>query len=313
MELVSISLLNGIIYGLLLFVVSAGLTLVFGMMGILNMAHASFYMMGAYVGYSISSSGHFWLGLFTAPLFVGAFGALVEKFLLRRIHEHGHGQELVFTFGLFFVIQEFVKIIYGNFPVHYEIPKTLAFRAFALFGEDVPFYRVFMGLVAVAMFLAIWLLLTKTRLGLILRAAEQGSLMTSALGHDVGRVFNGVFAAGAALAGLAGAIGGAYYTTNPDMALSVGTIVFVVVVVGGLGSIVGSLWASLFIGVMTSFAVSVDWSLSDLAGLIGLGDQARSMGGLLTVSISSIADTIPFVLMILVLLVRPMGLMGNRQ
>jgi branched-chain amino acid transport system permease protein len=136
--------------------------------------------------------------------------------------------------------------------------------------------------------------------------------MAEALGHNIPVIFTSVFGAGAALAGLAGAVAGAFYPTNPNMALELGVIVFVVVVVGGLGSLQGSLLASLLIGLFSSFAVGIDWSAADLLALVGLGDWARSMGGLMTMQVSSISATIPFALMLLVLLVRPAGLMGER-
>jgi branched-chain amino acid transport system permease protein len=313
MDLFAISLLNGLVYGLILFMLSSGLTLVFGMMGILNLAHASFFMIGAYVGYVFTSLGYFWLGVVAAPIVVGVMGIVIERTMLRPIHKHGHGQELIFTFGLAFVIEEFVKLFFGDFSVEYSIPKQMSFSAFHLFGNDFPFYRLFMGGVAVAMFILIGVLLTYTRIGLIVRAAERLPVMTAALGHDVWRVFSGVFGLGAALAGLAGAIAGAYYPTSPAMAINFGIIVFVVVVVGGLGSIQGSFWASLLIGVLTSCIIVMDWSLADAARLIGLGDMAKQVGGVFLIPVSALAGVVPFLLMLLVLLFRPAGLMGERK
>jgi len=312
MEFFLISTLNGVIYGLLLFMVSAGLTLIFGMMGVLNFAHASFYMLGAYVAYAVSSSAGFWTGLIVAPIFVGIVGTLVERFLLRRVHVFGHAHELLLTFGLALIAEETVKLVFGDFPVNYQMPDALKFAAFTVFGTDYPFYRVFMGIVAVIMFVVLWLLLSRTRVGIVVRAAERLPQMAEALGHNIPVVFTSVFGAGAALAGLAGAVAGAFYPTNPNMALELGVIVFVVVVVGGLGSLQGSLLASLLIGLFSSFAVGIDWSAADFLALVGLGEEARSLGGLLTMQISSISATIPFALMLLVLLVRPAGLMGER-
>jgi branched-chain amino acid transport system permease protein len=312
MEFVTFSLLNGVIYGLLLFMVSAGLTLIFGMMGVLNFAHASFYMLGAYVGYTLTSAGFFWLGLIAAPVLVGLMGVLVERYLLRRVHKHGHAHELLLTFGLAFIIEEVVKLIYGDFPVNYQMPNDLRFAAFQVFGTDYPFYRLFIGLVAIAMFVAVWLLLTRTRVGLVVRAAERMPRMAEALGHNVPLVFMGVFGVGAALAGLAGGVAGAFFPTSPNMALELGVIVFVVVVVGGLGSLEGSLLASLFIGLFSSFAVGLDWSLAGALSWVGLGDWARAIGGVMTITLSSVAGTVPFMLMLIVLLVRPAGLLGDR-
>lgn len=311
MEFFLVSLLNGVVYGLLLFMVSAGLTLIFGMMGILNMAHASFYMMGAYAGYVVSQAS-FGLGLLIAPLLTGMIGLLMERYLLRPIHKYGHGHQLMFTFGFAFVVEEAIKLLFGDFPVNYAAPGYLTFTAFDVFGTHFPFYRVFIAFVACTIFLLIYLLLTQTRLGIVVRAAESLPVMTAALGHDVPLVFGGVFAAGAGIAGLAGAIGGAYYPTSPNMALEFGVIVFVVVVVGGLGSIIGSLWASLLIGVLTSFVIGADLSVRSLTNKLGLTAIGSSFGGAVDVNISMFAGAVPFVLMLVVLLVRPMGLMGRR-
>lgn len=312
MEFATVSLLNGVVYGLLLFMVSAGLTLIFGMMGILNMAHVSFYMIGAYTGFVVSAHHSFFLGLLVAPLLAGFIGLLMERYLLRTIHEYGHGHQLIFTFGFAFVVEETIKLIFGDFPVNYSAPPQLTFTAFNIFGTNFPFYRLFIALVACAIFAVIYLVLAKTRVGIVVRAAERLPSMTAALGHDVSLVFSGVFTAGAAVAGLAGAIGGAYYPTSPSMATDFGVIVFVVVVVGGLGSVAGSLWASLLIGILTSFAIGTDASISSIAGNLGIGQVAAKLGAIAELNISMFAGAVPFILMLVVLLVRPMGLMGRQ-
>ena len=313
MEFLIISTLNGAIFGMLLFMVSAGLTLIFGMMGVLNFAHASFYMLGAYVAFTVSSLVDFWVGLLVAPIVVGLVGILVERYLLRRVHAHGHAHELLLTFGLALVFEEVIKLFYGDFPVNYQMPEYLRFAAFTVFGTDYPFYRLFIGGVAVIMFVVLYILLSRTRTGIVVRAAERLPAMAEALGHNIPVVFMGVFGTGAALAGLGGAVAGAFFPTSPNMALELGVIVFVVVVVGGLGSLEGSLIASLLIGMFSSFAVGLDWSLASLFGLVGLGGWADSLGGLMTMTISSISGSIPFLLMLVVLLVRPAGLMGDRN
>ena len=312
METVVVSLLNGLIYGLLLFMVSAGLTLIFGMMGVLNFAHASFYMLGAYFAYALGGVLGFWGALAAAPLLVGFVGVVVERFFLRRVHHHGHAHELLLTFGLAFIIAELVKLFFGNYPVDYRVPKALEFAAFHVGAADYPAYRVLMAAVALAMFAAIDLLLTRTRVGIIVRSAIYKPRMAEALGHNVPLVFMGVFGVGAALAGLAGAVAGAFYTTSPNMALELGVMVFVVVVVGGLGSLAGAMVASLLIGVITSLAVAVDATLADALALVGARSWAEGVGGLFTLKVSSLAATIPFALMLLVLLVRPTGLMGEK-
>ena len=312
MEYFVVSLLNGVVHGLLLFMVSAGLTLIFGMMGVLNFAHAWFYMLGAYVGFTVTRLGGFWFGLLLAPIVAGFVGALIERYMLRRVHHHGHAHELLLTFGLAFIIEEVIKLFYGDALVGYQMPDYMRFAAFTIFETNYPFYRLFMGAVAIVMFVILYLLLTRTRIGIIVRAATYRPYTVEALGHNLPVVFQGVFAVGTALAGLAGAVAGAFFPTGPNMAVDFGTLVFVVVAVGGLGSVVGALIASLMIGVFISFAVGLDVSLASLLGLFGLGTWANGFGGLITLKLSTIANGVPFLLMLLVLLLRPAGLMGDR-
>ncbi len=312
MDFVLVSLLNGISYGLLLFMVSAGLTLIFGMMGVLNFAHGSFYMLGAYFGYSLSRVGGFWIALLIAPLLVALIGAFLERYMLRRAHRYGHAHELLLTFGMLFVFEELVKLTYGFYPVDYHMPQALTFTAFSAFGIDYPFYRIFIAAVAIVMFAAVLLVLRFTRAGLIIRAAVRRPQMVEALGHDVPLVFLAVFALGAGMAGLAGTVAGAFYPTSPTMAQELGMIIFVVVVVGGLGSLEGAFVASLLIGVFSSFAVGIDWTIADLGSPFGLYGFFTSLGGLFTVRLSTIAGAVPFLLMLLILLIRPAGLMGEK-
>lgn len=314
MDAIVFALLNGTIYGLLLFMVSAGLTLIFGMMGVLNFAHASFYMLGAYFAYTLQPWLGFGFAVVAAALLAGAVGMGVERFFLRRVHRHGHAHELLLTFGLSFIIAELIKLFFGNHPVDYRVPALLDGPAFAIGAQQYPLYRLLMGGVALVMFAALYLLLTRTRVGIVVRSAIYKPQMAEALGHNVQWVFMGVFGVGALLAGLAGAVAGAFYTTSPNMALEIGVMVFVVVVVGGLGSLAGAMAASLLLGIVTSFAVGVDASLADALGLLGAGAGAwaQAVGGLLTLKLSSLAATLPFALMLLILLVRPQGLMGEK-
>ena len=309
MDAFLVTVLNGLVYGLLVFMVSAGLTLVFGMMGVLNFAHASFYMLGAYAAFLASRYVGFWMGLLVAALFVAVVGLGTERLLLRRVRAFGHTQELLLTFGLFFVIGEVVKLFFGPTPVAYTIPDQLRFTAFSIGQAEFPFFRVLMGATALLMFVGIYAVLGLTRIGLIVRAAVEKPAMVSALGHNVPLVFSGLFAVGAGLAGLAGAVAGIYYPTSPAMAQELGTIIFVVVVIGGLGSLNGALAASLLIGVMTSFAVGVESTFGDLFHAVGLS----GISGLDDVELSSVAGVLPYALMLLVLLCRPAGFAGNRD
>ena len=309
METIIFALLNGLIYGLLLFMLSSGLTLIFSMMGVLNLAHASFYMLGAYFAYGLGNVTGFWVALFLAPIVVGAAGAAVEKWGLRTVHRHGHVAELLFTFGLAYIIEEIVKIFWGKIAVPYEIPDSLSFPAFELFGTRYPAYRLFMLFISISMLISLWYLLKRTRIGLIIQAALTHPNMVSSLGHDVPRIFMLVFAAGCALAGLAGVIGGNYLVTEPSMALSMGPIVFVVVVVGGMGSLEGAFLASLLIGFLQTFAVSINARFADIFWFLGLSETS----GLGQVTIPSIAPILPFLLLVLMLMIRPRGLLGERE
>ncbi|RKP56774.1 branched-chain amino acid ABC transporter permease [Pararobbsia silviterrae] len=313
MEFLTVSALNGLIYGLLLFAVSAGLTLIFGMMGVINFAHASFYMLGAYFAYSLSHVVGFWGAIVLAPIAVGAIGVLVERFMLRRVHAYGHAHELLLTFGLAFIFGELMKMFYGDYAVNYTEPAQLHFAAFTVFGADYPFYRLFVGLVSLLLFVLLFVVLRRTRIGIVVRAAVRLPEMVGALGHNVPLVFMGVFGLGAWMAGLAGAVGGALFTTNPNMALDLGVTVFVVVVVGGLGSLEGALIASLLIGLLTSFAAGIDCSIADIAGWVGLHDQVAALGSLTTLNLSTFAAAMPVIVMLAVLLLRPAGLLGTRN
>ncbi len=343
MEFFIISMLNGLSYGLLLFMLSSGLTLIFSMMGVLNFAHASFYMLGAYVGYSLSRVLGFWPALVLAPIVVGAMGALFERLCLRKVHKFGHVAELLITFGLSYVILELVQLVWGRIALEFRPPEALQGPAFTLINHSVnglkllwgaapaemcsaadaavrvvcspfPATRGFMMLVALVMLASVWLLLTRTRVGLVIQASLTHPEAVEALGHNVPRVFMMVFGFGAALAGLAGVIGGSTYLTEPAMAATVGSIIFVVVVVGGLGSLSGAFLASVLIGVIQTFAVAFDYSV--LSGLEAVGlhfsDAVRG-NTLMHLTISQVAPILPYLFLVLILIFRPKGLLGNRE
>lgn len=313
LEFFTISLLNGVSYGLLLFMLSSGLTLIFSMMGVLNFAHTSFYMLGAYFGYTLSGIIGFWGALFVAPLLVGALGAMFERYSLRRVHKYGHVPELLVTFGLSYLILEMVQLVWGRGTVPYGLPPALQGPLFTLYGTQFPRSRSFVMLLALLMLVAVWLLLTRTRIGLVIQAALKNPEMVEALGHNVPRVFMMVFGGGCALAGLAGVIGGNTYVTEPAMAMSVGSIIFVVVVVGGMGSLAGAFVASLLIGVVQTFAVAIDWSLASLLTSLGSPVGEQTFGWpLLKLTISQVAPILPYLFLVLILIFRPKGLLGTR-
>jgi branched-chain amino acid transport system permease protein len=343
MEFFTISMLNGLSYGLLLFMLSSGLTLIFSMMGVLNFAHASFYMVGAYVAYSIARVAGFWPGLFIAPLVVGVLGALFERYCLRRVHKFGHVPELLITFGLSYVMLELVQLIWGRVAVEALPPPSLRGPAFTIVNSSVdglrlvfgaapaemcqtanamerlvcspfPATRGFMMLVALVMLLLLWLMLTKTRIGLVIQSALTHPEMVEALGHNVPRVFMLVFGAGAALAGLAGVIGGSTFVTEPAMAATVGSVIFVVVVVGGMGSLSGAFLASVLIGVIQTFSVAIDYSL--LSALHDLGiypSPGVANNTFVKVTLAQIAPILPYLFLVLILIFRPKGLLGTRE
>ena len=314
MDVLVFSVFNGVLYGMLLFMLSSGLTLIFSMMGVLNFAHASFYMLGAYFGYQISVWVGYWPGLVLAPLLVGLIGALVERYGLRTVHKHGHVAELLFTFGIAYIIEELVQMVWGKVPVDYRVPEALDFTAFTLWSTTYPAFRMFMLLVSVAVFVALLLLLTRTRIGLIIRAALTHPNMAGMLGHNVPLVFMTVFGVGSALAALAGVIAGPALVTQPSMAALLGPILFVVVVVGGLGSLAGAFVASLLIGLVQTFAVAVNVSLADLLARFGITVTRDSFGGdLWMATVAQVAPIIPYLLLVLMLIFRPKGLLGERE
>jgi branched-chain amino acid transport system permease protein len=340
METFLVFFLNGISYGLLLFMLSSGLTLIFSMMGVLNFAHASFYMMGAYFAYALTGVVGFFPALILAPLLVGLVGAGFERYCLRKVHIYGHVPELLITFGLSYVVLEVVRLVWGPANVDYRVPEALSGPLFTLANvqgqglqwlagaadpaicgpatgnscTQFPLYRGFMALVALFMLASLWLLLTRTRIGLIIQAALTHPEMTQALGHNVPQVMMGVFGGGCALAGLAGVIGGNAFVTEPNMAASVGAIIFVVVVVGGMGSLAGAFLASIIIGLIQTFAVVFDVSVVTLMQKFGHQvDFEHWAYPILKITVSQMAPILPYLLLVLILILRPKGLLGTRE
>ena len=286
LAILPIQVLHGLVYGMLLFLVASGLTLIFGMMGVLNFAHGVLYMLGAYFSFSILRwTGQFWLSLILAPFMVALIGILIERFLLRKVHTFGHAHELLLTFGIAYIVEEVVKIIWGSESLLVELPPILS-GSISLFGAEYPTYRLFILGISILVFLLLFLILFRTRAGIIVRAAVANKNMVDALGFDVLKIFLLLFGMGAWLAGLAGVIGGPYLITNPGMAATIIIDLFVVVVVGGLGSIQGALVASLIIG------------------------QLQSLGILF---LPQFAIVFQFILMAVVLVFRPHGLMGESK
>ncbi|APE42530.1 branched-chain amino acid ABC transporter permease [Sulfitobacter alexandrii] len=317
MDLILVNIIDGLVTGLLLFMLSAGLTLIFSMMGVLNFAHASFYMLGAYFAYQISQGLGFWMGLLIAPLIVGVLGAGVERYGLRRVHQYGHVPELIFTFGLALLIEELVQFVWGKNQMPYFVPEALNFSAFAIAGNSIPAYKIFMIFISLAIFIGLLFILTRTRVGMIIQAALSYPRTVEALGHNVPLIFMGVFGVGTALAGVAGVIAGPVLGTFPGMAFVLGSIVFVTIVIGGLGSLWGALVASLLIGWITTFAKAYNIAMADILNGIGFATPENLDDNLFrdlwTVTSPQIADILPYILMVLILIFRPSGLFGKRH
>jgi branched-chain amino acid transport system permease protein len=285
-EIYVVQAIHGLVYGMLLFLVASGLTVVFGMMGVLNLAHASFYMLGAYLGYSIHNyTGSFWLSLLIAPAIVGVLGVLIERFLIRKAYKGGHLAQLLLTFGLFFIFGELTRVLWGTSPLSVPAPGVFA-GGIPFGGMTYPLYRLFIVGFSALLLLGIALMLTRTRIGIIIRGAVSDPDMVEALGVNVPLVFMGVFGGGAALASAAGVIASPFLSVYLGMANEVLLDCFVVIVVGGFGSLFGAFIASLMIGELQSLGIL--W-------------------------IPRLALVFQFLLMALVLITRPTGLFGEKE
>jgi branched-chain amino acid transport system permease protein len=278
--------IHGLAYGMLLFLVSSGLTMIFGMMGILNIAHASFFMLAGYFCYTvITLTDNFWLALLVAPVVAGIFGILTERFLLRTVHKQGHLAELLITVGIMMVILEGVKAGWGTESMIVKIPRSLD-GLISIAGLTYPIFRLFVIGLSIVIFGFMALILFKTRLGKIVRAAVSDADMVSALGINTPLVFMLVFGIGTWLAGVAGAVAGPLLTVFPGMADQMGMDAFVVVVVGGFGSLFGAFVVALFLGELNAYGIQF---------------------------IPRLAPVLMFAFMAIVLAFKPMGLFGERE
>ena len=245
--------LNGLSYGVLLFLLSVGLTLIFGMLDVINLAHGSFYMLGAYAGLAaIAAIGNFWLALAVAPLAVGLIGAIMERLVLRPLYRRPPLDQVLLTFGFIYLFEDLVKWIWGG-RIRSIPPPDLFSGSVTIFGATIPSYRLFVIAFGFVMAVALWLLIERTRLGAIIRAGVFDAEMTAGMGINIPLVFTGVFAFGAALGGLSGVIAGPIQSASPPMGAGILIPALIVVVVGGLGSLKGSLVGSLIIGQAETF------------------------------------------------------------
>ncbi len=287
-------LFNGLVWGIVLGLLAVGLTIIFGMLDVVNFAHGAMYMVGAYSAFSFTlaltkflgvSTGSFWIALFLAPIVVGLIGMLIELFLLRRMSGQDVTYQLLLTFGLALIIQELVIIIWGSMPMSFPTPKVL--RGVVDLGfMFYPKYRLFILIVTPLVMVAIWLFLEKTKYGSIIRAGTEDKEMANLLGINIRRVFTMIFSFGAAMAGLTGVLAGPVIgSLQPDLGTSVLLGSFVVVVVGGMGSFGGAILGGVLVG-LTKGITSLIWPPA--------------------------SNVIMFVLMALILVVRPQGLLGKR-
>ena len=295
--------LNGLQYGMMLFLMAAGLTLVFGVMGLINLAHGSLYMIGAFACATVAAwTGSFWLGLAASLAAAAAAGALVEMAVIRRLYPRDHLDQVLATFALILVFSEGTRWIFGDFPLYLKLPPVLSGAVTLPGGLHYPLFRLVIIAVGAAVALGLWLLITRTRLGIRIRAGEADREMIGALGVDIARLYTIVFALGAALAGLAGALVGSIQSVQVGMGEPVLILAFVVIVIGGIGSIKGALVGALLVGMTDTLGKAV------IPGLFARFMEASDAN----TSGSAVASMLIYILMAAVLLVRPQGLFGAR-
>lgn len=292
-------LLNGVQFGVMLFLLAAGLTLIFGIMGVINLAHGSIYMIGAYAGTWVATeTGSFWLGI-PAALAAAAFtGVAVEFLVIRRLYGRDHLDQVLATFGLILIFNQAITILFGRQPLFVSMPAMLDGSVELLPGLFYPIYRLAIIVVGLLVAVGLYLLINKTRIGMLVRAGSTNREMVRALGVDIRLLYTLVFGLGALLAGLAGFMAGPILAVQVGMGEQILITTFVVVVIGGVGSIRGAFFASLLLGVVDT---SLRAYLPGLLRQVMVGPEADALGA----GISSMGI---YLLMAIVLLIRPKGL-----
>jgi branched-chain amino acid transport system permease protein len=261
-----IQLLNSVQYGLLLFMLAAGLTLIFGIMGVVNLAHGSFYMLGAYLAWWLASlSGSFAFAVIAGAALSVVFGLLLERFLFRHFYDRDHLDQVLLTFGLIYIFEETRSILWGDDVHGVAVPSLLSASISLTDTMSYPVYRLFMSGVCIALALGLYLLISKTRLGMKIRAGAFNRDMTEALGVNIKLIYAIVFAMGVALATVAGMIASPISSVYPNMGSQVLIMCFVVVVIGGIGSVRGALIAALLVGLVDTFGKVL---LPQVAGML---------------------------------------------
>ena len=303
LALLTEQLLNGVQFGVMLFLMAAGLTLVFGVMGLINLAHGSLYMIGAFFCATVAAAtGSFWLGLVASLAGAAAAGAIIEIAVIRRLYDRDHLDQVLATFALILIFSEGTRWVFGSFPLYLDIPTVLQGAVALPGGSQYPVYRLAIIIVGLVIAFGLYLLISRTRLGMRIRAGESDREMIAALGVDIRNLYTVVFALGAALAGFAGAMVGALQSVQVGMGEPVLILAFVVIVIGGIGSIKGALIGSILVGVVDTMG---RFMLPEFFELFMPPSQANSVG-------SALASMAIYILMALILALRPQGLFVAR-
>lgn len=292
-------LLNGLQYGVMLFLLAAGLTLIFGIMGVINLAHGSLYMIGAYAGtLAAMQTGSFWLGVPVALIAAALTGLVVEAVVIRRLYARDHLDQVLATFGLILFFNQSIILLFGRQPMFTQLPDLFSGAVEVIPGLPYPSYRLFIIAVGLLVALGLYLIINRTRIGMLVRAGSTNREMVRALGVDIRLLYTLVFGLGALLAGLAGFLAGPVLAVQVGMGEQILLSTFVVVVIGGVGSIKGAFVAGISLGVIDTMLRAF---LPGMLRQVMAGPEADALG----VGISSMGI---YLLMALVLLVRPKGL-----
>lgn len=284
-ELFFVQLINGVQYGLLLFLIASGLTLVFGVMGILNLAHGSMYMVGAYLAwYFVTVTGSFTVSALLSALIALGLGIAIERLLIQRLYNRNHLDQVLLTIGMIFVFNALQSILWGNDPYGVNVPEALSGSIPFTDNSSYPVYRIFAAAICIGIAALLYFVVSKTKLGMLIRAGESNREMVEALGVNIKSLYTVVFAMGVMLAAVSGIIAAPMRSIVPGMGESVLITCFVVVVVGGMGSIRGAFVGALLVGLISTFS---------------------------SVLLPGMSNMIIYIFMILVLLVKPQGLFAK--
>ncbi|MBJ2152192.1 branched-chain amino acid ABC transporter permease [Paracoccus sp. IB05] len=300
--LLLLQVMNGVQFGILLFLVAAGLTLIFGIMDFINLAHGALYMVGAYLMATFAATtGNFWLGLaLTLPAML-VLGLLLELGIFRKLYQRPHLDQVLATFALVLITSELVKMIWGAAPLNVPMPESLSGSVPLAGPMRFPVYRLAIILAGLGLALGLWYVIGRTRLGMLLRAGASNRNMVSALGVDISRLFTVVFAFGAMLAGFAGAIVSPILSVDPGMGDSILILAFVVIVIGGVGSVRGAFIAALLVGIIDTVGRIFGPMLLKMAFDPAVANQLGR----------TLAPMLVYLLMIAILCWRPNGLFGR--